>query len=311
MKNLRTFAALLAGFFLWTGAAFAQPASYAKVQTPWYQQGKISGGVAVTNSSAATALPAAGLTAWICNTGSNDAYLAFGTSNAVTATTTGSSWLKSGTCGSYDLNPLFTTFTWMASLTASSTTTLTVETGLGIGPVQLAGGGGGASAVTVADGADVAQGATTDAASTAGGTGTLSAKLRLITTQLGALGTDPCITVAKHTARVNLTASGQVITGTAAKRTYICAIDVVTATAQNIALVEGTGSVCATNIYGLAGGTTAATGWNFAANGGIARGNGAGTVYSAIDDTNGTAANVCLLLSGSGQTSGAVTYVQQ
>lgn len=45
--------------------------------------------------------------------------------------------------------------------------------------------GGGGGAVTIADGADVAEGAVADAAATAGSTGTLSAKLRLMTTQLG------------------------------------------------------------------------------------------------------------------------------
>src|SRR5258706_2177981 len=50
-------------------------------------------------------------------------------------------------------------------------------------------GGGGGGAATIANGADVAEGSTTDAASTAGGTGTLSAKLRLMTTQLGTINT--------------------------------------------------------------------------------------------------------------------------
>lgn len=48
---------------------------------------------------------------------------------------------------------------------------------------------GGGGAVTIANGADVAEGATTDAATTAGGIGTVSAKLRLITTQLGTINT--------------------------------------------------------------------------------------------------------------------------
>lgn len=51
------------------------------------------------------------------------------------------------------------------------------------------GSGGGGGAVTVADGADVTQGATTDAASSAGGTGTVSAKLREMSVQLGAIQT--------------------------------------------------------------------------------------------------------------------------
>lgn len=52
-----------------------------------------------------------------------------------------------------------------------------------------ASGGGGGGAVTIADGADVTQGAIADAAATAGSTGTLSAKLRLMTTQLGTINT--------------------------------------------------------------------------------------------------------------------------
>lgn len=50
-------------------------------------------------------------------------------------------------------------------------------------------GGGGGGAVTIADGADVTEGAIADAASSAGGVGTLSAKLRLMTTQLGTINT--------------------------------------------------------------------------------------------------------------------------
>ena len=66
-------------------------------------------------------------------------------------------------------------------------------------------------------------------------------------------GSDPCFGSAKLTANINLTASGQVITGTASKTTYICSIDIVTATAQNIALVEGTVTTCGTGTAGMAG----------------------------------------------------------
>ncbi len=54
-------------------------------------------------------------------------------------------------------------------------------------------GGGGGGAVTIADGADVAEGATADAAATAGGTGTVSAKLRLITSLLNTIASSPII----------------------------------------------------------------------------------------------------------------------
>jgi hypothetical protein len=123
--------------------------------------------------------------------------------------------------------------------------------------------------------------------------------------------TDPCTFKLKTYQRINLTATGPIVTGQAGTKTYICSFDVVTATAQGVALVEGTGTNCATNIYALAGGITALTGWQFAANSGIARGSGSATWVYGSGDGNATAANVCLLLSGSGQTSGTIGYVQQ
>jgi hypothetical protein len=50
--------------------------------------------------------------------------------------------------------------------------------------------GGGGGAATIADGADVNAGSTTDAAATPGSTGTLSAKQRLMTTQLNTISTN-------------------------------------------------------------------------------------------------------------------------
>jgi hypothetical protein len=118
-------------------ASAQQSVTYGKVEQPWYQQGKISGGAAVTSASSRTALPTIGLLAWVCNTGANDAYVAFG-DVTVTATATGSSWLKSGACATYDLFPFFNASraNYIAAITASSTTTLTVETGIGSGPSQ-------------------------------------------------------------------------------------------------------------------------------------------------------------------------------
>jgi hypothetical protein len=118
---------------------------------------------------------------------------------------------------------------------------------------------------------------------------------------------DPCQQGPGTPGTINLTASGQLITGTAGKHTYICGLDIISATAQNIALVEGTGSTCATNITGMAGGSTAATGWNFAANGGMVKGMGGFWVFK----TATVGDNVCLLLSSTGQTSGAYRFVQQ
>jgi hypothetical protein len=118
---------------------------------------------------------------------------------------------------------------------------------------------------------------------------------------------DPCAINLRVIVPINLTASGQVVTGTAGKQTYVCELQFVSATAQNIALVEGTGTTCATNTAGMAGGATAATGWNLAVNGQISFLTPANWDFA----TQTAADNVCLLLSGTGQTSGVIQYVQQ
>jgi hypothetical protein len=118
---------------------------------------------------------------------------------------------------------------------------------------------------------------------------------------------DPCTIQMRVQLPINLTASGQLITGVANKQVYICTMQFVTTTAQNIALVEGTGATCGTNTVGIAGGNTAATGWNLAANQVIAFDNpGYWSVSTAT-----AADNVCLLLSGAGQTSGYIQFVTQ
>jgi hypothetical protein len=105
---------------------------------------------------------------------------------------------------------------------------------------------------------------------------------------------------------VNIAGSTQIITGTSSKQTYICSIALIAGAADNVALVEGTGAICGTNTAGMAGGATAATGWNLANNGGLTLGNGAGIVAR----TATAADNVCLLVSGSGQVSGNIVWAQ-
>ena len=120
---------------------------------------------------------------------------------------------------------------------------------------------------------------------------------------------DPCTTGVKTPASINIASSSgaTIVTGSAGKKVFICAFDLVTATAQNIALIEGTGTVCASNTAGMAGGTTAAAGWNFGANGGLTKGNGVGTIYQTA--TSGD--NVCILPSGAAQVSGSMMYLIQ
>jgi hypothetical protein len=120
-------------------------------------------------------------------------------------------------------------------------------------------------------------------------------------------GLDPCKGLTKLYASISQTANTQLVAGTAAKKIYVCSIHVVAAAATNVAVVEGTGSVCATSTAGVSGfgGATAATGWNFAANGGIALGNGDSSL--GAEGTSGD--NLCIYNSGSGQVSGGISYV--
>lgn len=81
--------------------------------------------------------------------------------------------------------------TQLTCITSTSTTTVNMVGGSGLptGSGGGSGGGGGGGAVTIADGANVVEGALADAAATAGGTGTFSAKFRLMTTQLNTINT--------------------------------------------------------------------------------------------------------------------------
>ncbi len=83
------------------------------------------------------------------------------------------------------------------------------------------GGGGGGTAVTIADGADVAEGAITDAAATTGGTGTVSAKLRLMTSQLATIIGNQASTGVQGAVNVTLSdCSGTITTGGAAQNAF-------------------------------------------------------------------------------------------
>jgi hypothetical protein len=118
---------------------------------------------------------------------------------------------------------------------------------------------------------------------------------------------DPCQGGAGTQTPINISASAQIITGTAGKQIYGCSLIIAGTTAGNIGIVEGTGSTCATGIAGVIGGTTAATGLPTGANSGFVTGSGGYWVFKTV--TAGD--NVCALLNGTGQTSGVIRYVQQ
>jgi hypothetical protein len=147
------------------------------------------------------------------------------------------------------------------------------------------------------------------AASSAGTTGD---NATLNTDDTGKLWTriaDPCSAYDKTYAPFSISTATTtvVISASASNKNYICSLEIVVAGADNVALVEDATGSCASPDAGMAGGTTAATGWNFAANSGLARGNGNGTVYK----TASTNVNTCLITSAAVQASGVIAYVQK
>jgi hypothetical protein len=104
------------------------------------------------------------------------------------------------------------------------------------------------------------------------------------------------------------TSAQKIVAKVSGKKIYICAISIVVAAATNVALIEGTKvtNECDTSTTGMDGGSTAATGWNFAAGGGLTQGTGVGM----IDKTANANFDVCLLASGTGQVSGKLVWTQ-
>jgi hypothetical protein len=101
-----------------------------------------------------------------------------------------------------------------------------------------------------------------------------------------------------------------IVSKVSAQQIYICSIDIVVGAAMNVALVEGTltTNACDTATAGMAGGTTAATGWNFGAGSGdgLTKGNGTGIIYRTATVNH----DVCLFFSTAAQVSGAITWAR-
>ena len=94
------------------------------------------------------------------------------------------------------------------------------------------------------------------------------------------------------------------ITGVSGRHIRIGSINLVSAIANNVALISGTGATCGTGTTGVAGGTTAANGWNLAANAGLAYGNGLGTIMR----TTATGDSICVVTSAIGPLAGTIGY---
>jgi hypothetical protein len=105
-----------------------------------------------------------------------------------------------------------------------------------------------------------------------------------------------------YTAAVNISANATIITNPGGANIHVCAALLINGTtAQSVTLLEGTGTACATNpIYWVGGsGATAA----LSANGGFAMpGNWINYPMQKTGD------NVCVIISGSTNVSGSLTY---
>lgn len=94
------------------------------------------------------------------------------------------------------------------------------------------------------------------------------------------------------------------VTGVSGRQVRITTLHMITALANNVAFIEGTGATCGTGTAGMAGGTTAASGYNFAANSGIALNGGGGTAIQTVT----TGDSVCVVTSAVTQLSGGLEY---
>lgn len=118
---------------------------------------------------------------------------------------------------------------------------------------------------------------------------------------------DPCAVNPRQVKVINLTAGGQLATALPNQTIFVCYLQFsLSAVADNVALVEGSGTVCATSTVGMAGGNTAATGWNLLANGSVT----SGGITAWAFRTTVLGNNVCLLASSAAQISGVMLYVQ-
>jgi hypothetical protein len=82
---------------------------------------------------------------------------------------------------------------------------------------------------------------------------------------------------------------------------YICAILIDSATAQNVSVTQGTGTLCATGPVGLIGNTTASVA--------LAAGGGFSFTPAQPLKTTTTGQHICILQDGTGNVSGVITYV--
>lgn len=120
---------------------------------------------------------------------------------------------------------------------------------------------------------------------------------------------DPCEANLQSYAPISITTATttRIVAPSASNKTYICHLFLTSAAADNVGIVEGTGGTCGTGTAGVIGGTTAANGPNFAANGGVALHAGGKVAFA---QTAGTNVDLCLITSAATPLAGGIKYVQ-
>lgn len=137
----------------------------------------------------------------------------------------------------------------------------------------------------------------------------VSSKMNMNVVQIGTVNVigSPCETAIPTPFTISQVGSTKIISQSAAKKNYICNLVIVAGAAEIVNIVEGTGTVCTTNITALAGSTVMANGMSFAANGGFAALGGKAAVITG----NTVNTDTCIGQSGTNRLAGWGNYVQQ
>ena len=263
-----------------TAADTTQPVS----GTFWQATQPVSGTVTVTDGAGAlNVIVDSGTTTVTQATGTN---LHVVVDSAPTTAVTGTFWQATQPVS--EASPASRAVTNAGTFATQAAATLTAETTKVIGTVRAQGNLG--AAFDAATGAAPPANAVLAGGLVSGATG-------------GFLGPIP-ISDAVAVVNISTITTTLIVTGVAGRHVRIGALNLVTAAANNVAFLSGTGATCGTGTAGMSGGTTAASGYNFAANGGIAQGSGLGTIMKTV----ATGDSVCIITSATTQLSGSVSY---
>lgn len=205
----------------------------------------------------------------LLNDGATEIFVNLGTA-AVTANTTSSVPIPAG----QQITVYVGVDTYVAAITASSTSTLRVV--LTNGALAYAGASGAFAAGSF----------------------------------VNATAADPCMFQAKTNVAftTNGTSSVQLVALSGSTTIFVCSLHYVVAGATTVAFTTGTGTACITGNAAVIGSTTAgiANSMSYSANGGETYGNGGGTIAKGA-----ASSALCMVLGTNVYVSGNLTYVQQ